>query len=86
MHIKFVINNPHRFATLTAQTRAQQVYDPLFVVGKAVGIETLSAYCRVAGLALLVLVEDPLHGGAAAQTVNPCLVRYSGQSSLARPP
>ena len=45
---------------------AQQVDDPLLVVGKAVCVELLTDG-RVPGLPLLVLVQHPLQGGAAPQ-------------------
>ena len=56
----------------------QQVDDPLLVVGEAVGVELLPDG-RVPRLPLLVLVQHPLQGGAAAQPVLPRLGRNARQ-------
>ena len=51
------------------------------MVRETVGVETL-ADRWVAGLALLVLVEDPFQGRTAAQAVFPCFGRDAGKRRL----
>ena len=63
---------------------AQQVDDPLLVVGKAVGVE-LFTDGRVPGLPLLVLVQHPLQGGAVPQPVRPLPSLAPRTASSARP-
>src|ERR1700722_15955876 len=54
----------------------QEVDDLLLVICETVGIELL-AYRRVLGRRLLVLVENPIQRGAAAELVMSCLNRNS---------
>ena len=65
-------------STLTRHTRPSRFDHPLLVVGKPVAVEPLPDR-RVPGLPLLVLVEHPLEGGAAAQPVLPRPRRHPGQ-------
>ena len=59
----------------------EEVYDLFLVVGEAVGVEPLGDG-GVAELAFLVLVQDPLQGGAAAQLVLP---RFRGDAGEGGP-